>query len=85
MKNNSKTRSGRKARRQETKTDCYFCKDGKAPSLFEESVLLRFVTERGKIQPRSRSGLCSKHQRKLTREVKKARYLAILPYVVRPE
>ena len=72
-------------RRQDLKVDCFFCKEKKNPFFLEESGLARFTTERGKIQPRSRSGLCAKHQRKLTSEVKRARYLALLPYVVRPE
>lgn len=75
----------RTTRKQEVKTECFFCKEAKNPSFFEESILLRFVSERGKIMSRSRSGLCSKHQRKLTTEVKKARFLALLPYMVRPE
>ncbi len=43
--------------------------------------LKRFVTERGKILPRRITGLCAKDQRVLTREVKKARVLAYLPFV----
>lgn len=69
----------------QAKVECFFCKEEKNPYFLEEGVLLRFVTERGKIQARARSGLCTKHQRKLTREIKRARYLALLPYVVRPE
>lgn len=44
-------------------------------------VLKRFMTERGNIVPRSRSGLSSKQQRQLTREIKRARHLALLPFV----
>jgi len=81
MKKTTRTRK----KRQEAKIECFFCKEEKNPYFLEEGVLLRFVTERGKIQARARSGLCTKHQRKLTREVKRARYLALLPYVVKPE
>ncbi|OGH16995.1 MAG: 30S ribosomal protein S18 [Candidatus Levybacteria bacterium RIFCSPHIGHO2_02_FULL_40_18] len=82
----TRTKSTRKPRRlQETKVDCFFCKEEKTPSFLEEVVLSRFITERGKIVARSRSGLCAKHQRKLTQEINRARYLALLPYVVRPE
>ena len=80
-----KKTTGPRKRRQEAKAECFFCKEEKNPYFLEEGMLLRFVTERGKIQARARSGLCTKHQRKLTREVKRARYLALLPYVVRPE
>jgi small subunit ribosomal protein S18 len=41
--------------------------------------LLHFITDRGKIAPRRRSGTCAKHQRLLAREIKKARHLALLP------
>ena len=42
--------------------------------------LKRFITTRGRILPRLRTGVCAKCQRKLGREIKKARYMALLPY-----
>lgn len=42
--------------------------------------LKRFVTERGKVLPRRISGNCAKHQRQLTRAIKKARIMALLPF-----
>jgi small subunit ribosomal protein S18 len=42
--------------------------------------LQRFVSERGKIDPRRRSGTCAKHQRRLTLALKRARFLGLLPY-----
>jgi small subunit ribosomal protein S18 len=62
---------------------CYFCTEKKEPTFEDVSVLLRFLTERGKIIPRSRNGLCAKHQRSLTRNVKYARHLALLPFIIR--
>jgi small subunit ribosomal protein S18 len=44
-------------------------------------VLERFLTDRGKILPRRITGTCSKHQRVLAREVKRARMIALLPFV----
>lgn len=41
------------------------------------------MTERGKILPLTKTGVCRKHQRTMTREVKRARHLALLPFVVR--
>lgn len=64
---------------------CLFCREKKNPSFLEVDVLSKFTSERGKIISRVRTGVCSKHQRKLTREIKRARYIAFLPYVVRPE
>lgn len=43
--------------------------------------LRRFVTDRGKIEPRRKSGVCAKHQRALSNAIKRARHLALLPYV----
>jgi len=65
--------------------ECFFCKESKTPDFMEHELLSKFLSERGKIQSRSRSGLCSKHQRKLTTQIKRARYLAFLPFIVRPE
>lgn len=62
---------------------CYFCSEKKTPSYGDVSVLQRFLTERGKIIGRARSGLCSAHQRDLTSSIKYARHLALLPFVAR--
>ena len=47
----------------------------------DEQLLSRFITERGKIVPSRITGTCAPHQRKLTRAIKRCRYLALLPYV----
>jgi small subunit ribosomal protein S18 len=47
----------------------------------DERLMRRFVTERGKMVPRRVSGNCAIHQRKLTRSIKRARHLAIMPFV----
>ncbi|MBC8264415.1 MAG: 30S ribosomal protein S18 [Anaerolineales bacterium] len=43
--------------------------------------LRRFISDRGKIKPRRRTGTCAKHQRRLAVAIKRARHLALLPYV----
>ena len=43
-------------------------------------ILARFISKRGKILPRRITGTCAKHQKLLTREIKKAREIALLPY-----
>lgn len=60
---------------------CLFCQENLTPDYKEPEILQQFISERGKIIPRSRTGICAKHQRKLTREIKRARYLALLPFV----
>jgi len=62
---------------------CFFCQGKIVPDYKEPAVLSRFISERGKIIPRNRTGICAKHQRALAREIKKARYLALLPFVAR--
>jgi small subunit ribosomal protein S18 len=47
----------------------------------DDKFLQRFMTERGKIVPRRNSGMCAKHQRDLAAAIKRARYLALIPYV----
>jgi small subunit ribosomal protein S18 len=42
--------------------------------------LRKFISDRGKIEPRRKTGTCAKHQRALSTAVKQARYMAILPY-----
>ncbi len=47
----------------------------------DEHLLSRFLTERGKIVPSRITGTCARHQRKLTRAIKRARYLALVSYI----
>ncbi|MBU1036795.1 30S ribosomal protein S18 [Patescibacteria group bacterium] len=63
---------------------CYFCVNGFKEIDFKQWQLLqRFTSSYGKIVPRRRSGVCSKHQRKLAQAIKQARYMALLPYTTR--
>jgi small subunit ribosomal protein S18 len=64
------------------KRHCRFCENRiQQIDYRDERLLRRFVTERGKIIPRRISGSCAHHQRMLTTAIKRARHLAILPYV----
>jgi len=47
----------------------------------DEKLLSRFISERGKILPRRLSGVSARHQRQLQVAIKRARYLALLPYI----
>jgi small subunit ribosomal protein S18 len=47
----------------------------------DERTLVRFTAERGKILPRRLSGTCARHQRQLSRAIKRARFLALLPFI----
>jgi len=64
--------------------DCYYCKSETLPDYKDTKSVDRFVSERGKIMGKMYSGLCQKHQGKLTEAIKRARHLALLPFIVRP-
>ena len=59
---------------------CAFCAEKAEIDYKDIARLRRFVSDRGKIQPRRRTGVCAKHQRRLAFAIKRARYLALLPY-----
>ena len=62
---------------------CRFCGDSTLKIDYKKPENLRnYITERGKILPRRISGTCAKHQRELTVAIKRARNLALLPFVV---
>ena len=61
---------------------CRFCSQKAKIDYKDPDSLRRFIAERGKILPRRITGTCAKHQRKLALEIKRARALALLPYVV---
>ena len=61
---------------------CFFCKDKIEDIDYKNSTQLRsYISDRGKIEPRRKTGTCAKHQRLLAGAIKRARYLALLPYV----
>ena len=60
---------------------CKFCETKTFYIDYKDVRRLRaFMTERGKIIPRRISGNCAKHQRQMTRAIKRARYIALLPF-----
>lgn len=72
-----RNRGGRGGRRR-GKT--YYCPKGKCFDYKNLDTLSRFVSESGKIKPRRQTGNCSRCQRELAREIKRARHLALLPF-----
>lgn len=61
---------------------CRFCTQKMKIDYKESDALRRYITERGKILPRRITGTCAKHQRKLATAIKRARVLALLPFIV---
>lgn len=63
--------------------DCGFCKTKTSPTYREVSMLTKYITERGKIMGQTKTGMCSKHQRAVTRAIKRARIAGLMSFVVR--
>ena len=60
---------------------CVFCGKGNVIDYKDTAKLKKYVSERGKILPRRITGTCAKHQRALTVAIKRARHVALMPYV----
>lgn len=61
--------------------NCQFCKEKTEPDFKDVAVLSKYLSERGRIIGKDRSGVCAKHQRKLARAIKRSRQMALLPFV----
>ena len=69
------------ARRSPKRKRCHFCIGGIEEIDYKAvDLLTRFLSDRGKIQPRRKTGTCARHQRRLAVAIKRARHLALLPY-----
>ena len=60
---------------------CVFCGKHNVIDYKDVNKLKRYISERGKILPRRITGNCAKHQRALTVAIKRARHVALMPYV----
>jgi small subunit ribosomal protein S18 len=61
---------------------CPLCENGiRQINYKDEKTLARLMSEQGKILPRRMTGMCARHQRQCGTAIKRARYLALLPYV----
>ena len=62
--------------------NCHLCENGiRQINYKDEKTVSRYVTDRGKIVPRRITGACARHQRQIDTAVKRARYLALIPYI----
>jgi len=61
--------------------NCIYCKSGTTPDYKDTDSLNRYLSDRAKIQGKSRSGICAKHQRRISLAIKRARHLALLPFI----
>ena len=68
--------------RPQRKKVCAFCADKNNVIDWKDAAKLRrYITEKGKILPHRQTGTCAKHQRELAQAIKRARYMALIPYV----
>ena len=71
-----KRRAGRRRKKV-----CVFCGKDNVIDYKDTNKLKKYISERGKILPRRITGNCAKHQRALTVAIKRARHVALMPYV----
>ena len=70
-----------RVRPRKRKKVCNFCVEKASIDFKDSAKLRRYTSERGKILPRRTTGTCAAHQRQLTIAIKRARQIALLPYV----
>ena len=77
-----RTRNPKDKRVYHRRKVCRFCADASIVISYKDPKTLKyFITERGKIIPRRISGTCARHQRTLSHAIKRARTIALLPFV----
>lgn len=62
-------------------TNCQFCKGETEPHHLDVAAMSRYLNDRGRIIGRDRTGVCAKHQRRLAKSIKRARYIGLMPFV----
>jgi small subunit ribosomal protein S18 len=71
-----------KSKNRKRRKVCQFCVDKMTAIDYKDTARLRrYLSERSKILPRRTTGTCAMHQRQLTEAIKRARQIALLPYV----
>lgn len=82
MRNSDDQEGGQRGRVRTRRRICAFCVDNIDYIDYKDQELLkRYVNEFGRIRPRRQTGTCAKHQRALAKSVKRARHIALLPFV----
>ena len=79
--------NNKRNKQQETndkKRACYFCLNGLRDVDYKDiRVLQKLISGYAKILPTKKTGICAKHQRKLATAIKRARFMALIPYTTR--
>jgi small subunit ribosomal protein S18 len=80
--NNPRNNRSNRRRFSPRRKSCYFCSEQAGQIDYKDvNMLRRYVSDRGKIRPRRQTGVCAKHQRQLSVAIKRARHMALLPFV----
>lgn len=61
--------------------NCPFCKSKMAPDYKDVDALAKYISDRAKVLGKARTGLCAKHQRRISIAIKRARHLGLLPFI----
>jgi len=77
----AKTKKWIKAKYTPKRKVCSFCRDKVVIDYKDAAKLRVYISDRNKIEPRRRTGTCAKHQRLLATAIKRARILALIPFV----
>lgn len=76
------TRRDNRVQKAPVKRECYFCQHPEVDIDYKNySLLHKFISSYLKILPRKRTGACSAHQRRISEAIKRARIMALLPFV----
>jgi small subunit ribosomal protein S18 len=77
-----RSRSSARYDRTPRRKICQFCHDHVREIDYKDAsrFIKRYISDRGKIEPRRKTGTCAKHQRRLSTALKQARFMALLPY-----
>ena len=71
----------KKGRRPVRRKVCNFCVEKSAPIDYKDiAKVKKYITEKGKILPRRQTGVCAKHQKQLNVAIKRARFMALIPF-----
>ena len=65
---------------RKNKKICQMCA-GKSVDYKDDQIVTKYINEKGKIMPRRMTGACAEHQRHIAQQIKRARFMALIPYV----
>ena len=83
MAKKDKKRRRRIIKEEIVPVNCPFCKSKTSPDYKDVETLSKYVSDRAKVLGKARTGICAKHQRRISVAIKRARHLGLLPYTPR--